>query len=184
MERWAFDPSWPYERALLEQLRWHRDGRRDDTRGPLAAWHSVRKLDGLRERYQTGDARAVLDALELCALDSLPMPPWLEVAFLKAYGALTCYAAKSWDDIFGPAHPKYTNILAAKQKMQISADVFMSAALRLYDDPSRPIDNGLYEEVASEFGIGKTLVQEYVAQHSKETGITLQYYKGLSTQPG
>ncbi|OQW87027.1 MAG: hypothetical protein BWK72_14915 [Rhodoferax ferrireducens] len=66
-----------------------------DMKAALGVW---------RERFEAGDTLALLQAIQLCADENLPMPSWLAVAFSKAMtGFLQPGGAHSLDLVFSSA---------------------------------------------------------------------------------
>jgi hypothetical protein len=63
-------------------------------------------LEILRAQFESGDKSRLLYAIYQCCLLRRPMPAWLQKAFIDAHNSATGYEIKSWDDAFGPPHPK------------------------------------------------------------------------------
>lgn len=134
----------------------------DNVRGPLFRWIGVQELRELGAAYEKGHKEAILEAVFTCALNSIPLPEWLETAFLKAYRNVRQYRAKSWDDVFGKAHKKGTQLATKRQEREKSLSVYHRIRAIKRAEPSTPIDDALFERVAGEFHIGSsTMMKEY-----------------------
>ena len=182
-DRWPFDPGWGVEEALLEQFRWHRAGRPDGrARGPFNAWSSARQLKECEERFKRLEKQAVLDGIYLCTLDDLSVPDWLSVAFIGAYYSVTQYEAKGWNDVFGDPHKKGSNLAARRNRLDLAPKLFMLAAEVLCAYPETVIDEGFYESVGNEFGVGKTLAQECISYFCTKTGYSLLSFREFSRE--
>src|SRR5262249_47809549 len=53
------------------------------------------------EFEERGDDRAILSALNLCALNKIPLPTWLANAFTKKFRDVEAFKYSSWDAAFG-----------------------------------------------------------------------------------
>jgi len=155
--------SWSFEDACSAQDEWeNRYGPNVRGRGPFFRWVGAEELKGIYELYRTGNKAAILEALHICSLNSLPLPRWCEIAFLKAYRDVRFYNAKGWDDVFGRPHPKGTQLAARKQEREYDMRVYRRIRQIKADNPSIPIDGYLFERIGREFGIGsKTLTEQY-----------------------
>lgn len=126
------------------------------TRGAVWQWGGAQLLLGRREFYE----RHPLDGMAVCALHDLVAPDWLARAFLRGFYAVTNCRARTWDEAFGPAFPKGTN-LASKRRARINRG---KAALAFSDilrrDPQRAVDKGLWEEIGKLIGEGATRAEE------------------------
>jgi len=163
--------SWTFEDAIEAQAEFEHDGK---GRGPLFRWLAAQDLKELHTLYFTGDTTALMDALFSCSLNSLPLPRWLEMAFLAAYRKVRHYKAKSWDDVFGRPHPKGTHLRTKDQERKYALRVFFRIEQIRRDEPHTAIDGAIFERVGKEFGIGgKTLTEEYYYKIKNN-------YKGLS----
>ena len=134
----------------------------DNVRGPLSRWIGAQELKELHTEYQKGHKEAILEAVFTCALNSFPLPGWLETAFLKAYRNVRQYRAKSWDDVFGKAHKKGTQLAAKRQEREKSLSVYHRILSIKRAEPSTAIAEELFERVGRETGLGgATVMKEY-----------------------
>lgn len=154
--------SWSFEDAWAAQEAWQGVDTHIKGRGPFFRWIGAGELQGLYEIYRKGNKAAVIEALYVCSLNSLPIPRWCEMAYLSAYRKIKHYKAKSWDDVFGRPHPKGTHLETKKQEREFAFKVYNRIEQIKRDDPSTPIDGYLFERIGREFGIGgKTLTEGY-----------------------
>ncbi|WP_408997958.1 hypothetical protein ACJ77P_08190 [Syntrophus buswellii] len=170
---WTFDEAWEAHEAWEAENGTPFDDRIDDlkagkitskklVRGPFFRWQGAQELVELYEVYRAGNRSAIIDALYVCSLNSLPIPYWCEMAFLSSYRQVTQFRAKSWDDVFGRPHKKGTHLATKRQDREKSLSVYYRIKEIKRADPSIPIDGFLFEKVGKEFGIGgKTLTEEY-----------------------
>lgn len=155
--------AWSLEDAIKAQDEWSTlYGPNVQGRGPICRWMGAQELKELHELYRTKNSAAIIEALFVCSLNSLPIPRWCEMAFLASYRKVRHYKAKSWDDVFGPPHPKGTHLKTKRQEREFGWKVYHRIQQVKKDDPSIPIDGWLFEKIGKEFGIGgKTLTEEY-----------------------
>jgi len=155
--------SWSIEDAIKAQDEWEaRYGPHVVGRGPLFRWVGTQELKELYDIYRAGKPHAILDALHVCSLNSLPIPRWCEMAYLAAYRKVRQYKAKSWDDVFGRPHPTGTHIKTKRQEREFSLRVYYEVERIKRKDPAVAIDGFLFESIGKKFGIGgKTLTEEY-----------------------
>src|SRR5262245_58171422 len=107
-------------------------------------------LEVLREKLDGGDKSMLLRAIYQCCLMKRPLPGWLRLAFVDAYESATGrYESKSWDRVFGQPHPKNTQLEKEKLRRRVIERVWTLKA----EDPERPIDRGLFEQIGEELGI-------------------------------
>jgi len=166
--------SWTFEDANKAQDEWKLAG--NQGRGPLFRWIGAIELREIYEAYQGGDGAAILEALHICSLNSLPIPQWCEYAFLKAYRNVRFFKTEknSWNEVFGRPHPKGTHLQTKRQERERGPKVYRRIEEILRDEPGTPIDGALFERVGRELAIGgKTLTEEYYYQEKKRYGPSL-----------
>jgi len=110
-------------------------------------------------------------------LDDLPVPDWLSIAFMNAYHSVTQHEKKGWNEVFGSAHRKGTNLAARRKRLELAPQLFMLAAEVLLSHPETAIDDGFYENVGKEFNIGKSLAGEYISAYSKSIGKDIKDFR-------
>jgi len=152
--------SWSFEDACEANEKWRgRFGPDIQGRGPLCRWIGAQELQGLYELYRTGKKSAIIEAIHICSLNSLPIPRWCELSFLVAYRKVRQYKAKSWDDVFERPHKKGVNLSSKKQEREKSYLVFKRIEQLKKNESIGP---DLFERVGKELGIGgKTLTESY-----------------------
>lgn len=161
--------AWSLEDAIKAQHEWSAIyGPNVVGRGPICRWMGAQELKELHELYRTKNSAAIIEALFVCSLNSLPIPRWCEMAFLASYRKVRHYKAKSWDDVFGLPHPKGTHLGTKRQEREKGWMVYEEIEKIRQDDPSIPIDGFLFESVGRKLGIGgKTLTEEYYYKEKK-----------------
>jgi len=155
--------SWTHDDAWQAQEEWEkRYGPNIAGRGPFFRWIGATELKTIYEKYRTGNCSAIMEALSICSLNSLPIPQWCEKAFLVSYRKVKFYKAKSWDDVFGRPHPKGMHVEAKRQELEKSYLIYRRIEQIKKEEPHTAIDGALFERVGKEFGVGgKTLTEGY-----------------------
>jgi hypothetical protein len=155
--------AWDFDDALKADKKWRsRYGPNIQGRGPLFRWAGAQELKEIYELYRARNPAAIIEALFVCSLNSLPIPRWCELSYLAAYRRVRQYKAKSWDDVFGRPHQKGKNLGAKEKEREYSLQVYYRIEDIKRKDPSVATDGALFERVGKEFGIGgKTLTEEY-----------------------
>lgn len=59
-----------------------------------------------KKKIEGGNKEVLLKAMHQCLIMKKPLPEWLRLAFLHAYQSAYPFEIKSWDEIFGPPHPR------------------------------------------------------------------------------
>jgi hypothetical protein len=63
---------------------------------------AIKTLDMKRFEFEErGDDRAILSAINLCAVNNIPFPTWLANAFTKKFRDVEAFKYSSWDAAFG-----------------------------------------------------------------------------------
>jgi hypothetical protein len=155
--------AWSFEDAWDAQEEWeNRYGPNIQGRGPFFRWAGAQELNELYDIHKDGNKQAVIEALYICSLNSLPLPRWCEMVFLSAYRQVRHYKAKSWDDVFGQPHVKGTHLEAKKEEREKSLRVYQRIKKIKQKNPDTPIDGHLFETVGKEFGTGgKTKTEQW-----------------------
>ncbi len=159
--------SWDLETACRVQNEW--EDNNGAGRGPLFRWIGAEELKGLYETYKEKKNPAlIIEVLHICSLNSLPLPRWCEMGFLKAYRKVRQYRAKSWDDVFGRPHKKGTHLETKRQEREKPHLVYRRIEEIRKNEPLTAIDGDLFERVGKELGIGaKTLTESYYYKELK-----------------
>lgn len=158
-------PDW-YRDAVLQAQRDTEKALADDPKRSAAdptlpIFKVVAEFDLLVEkaRFEAGDKAALLGAIRICANHDLVMPEWLARGFIRGYDKALRHEVGSWDDAFGRPFPKGKHLNAARKKRSKAPALWMK--VRKMHEAGRAIDDGLFEEVGEEFGLGKTQASEF-----------------------
>ena len=120
----------------------------------------------VEERYHRGDSTVFLEELLECLTDRKPIPKWLRMALMKAIvrGRFFC-GFDSWDSVFGPpcqtedGRPARGKTRAAELQRQLLMHRIYHRVVQL-DAQGENVDRGLFERVATEFGIGRARAEQ------------------------
>ena len=159
--------SWTFDEAWKEQEIFHaKYGDHIRARGPFFRWYDVQELKKFYQDYKDGNKQALMEAIFICSMNSLPLPRWCEIAFIKAYRHIRQYRAKHWEDVFGKAHPKGTHLETKRQEREYPVIIYERIQKIKKENPKTPIDGYLFESIGRELGIGS------------KTKIETLYYRG------
>ena len=157
--------SWDFERAWKAQEEWIEVR---GQRGPFHRWHGAQELKDIYELHKAGHKEALIEAIYLCSINSLPLPRWCEYGFLGAYRKVRHYRAKSWDAVFGTPHKKGMHLETKRQEREKRHLVYRRIEEIKKQEPSTATDWKLFERVGREFGIGaSTLTEEWYYKELK-----------------
>jgi hypothetical protein len=124
--------------------------------------HLAEILEILKQKFESGDKSALLNAIYRCLLMKRPLPEWLRLTFLHTYEAHARFEIRSWDQVFGPPVPKGTHL--EKEKLR---RLIINRVCELKTE--RPIDRGLFERVGEELGMpGSTVDGIYYDERSRQ----------------
>lgn len=126
-------------------------------------------LSELEQSYiDTGDGAIILEALYVCFLRDMPLPEWVQKAYLSAYRKVRQYGAGSWDEVFGRPHPKGTHLSAKRERWEKQEQVYFRVKEILKNEPETPIDAALFERVGRELGVGSKTKTEDIYYEVKK----------------
>lgn len=136
------------------------------------------ELERRRDRLGRGDTMEILHAVELCALENVPLPTWLASAYRAAFGAfLKPGGPTSLDQAFtSTTLPVSTAKKAAVARQDWALGVQLYAAVKKIA-PNHTAINGALDEVlrAKAWGVKKTkarrLVEMVERTHCELTGM-------------
>lgn len=77
-------------------------------------WGSAQQIMQKKDYY----AKHPIDGVASCVRNGLIAPDWLAVAFIQQYDKVLTCNVSTWDDAFGPAHPKGNHLSTLKLKRQ------------------------------------------------------------------
>lgn len=155
--------AWSVQDAI-EAEREHRaaGGEIASRTGPLYQWQAwCETLPILRERYETGDSKALLRALDVCAYAGLPMPAWCRHAYQDSFRKLVRYDCRSLDEAFG-YDLKGVNLVRAQERFRKSYVVALGVRLRVLDGET--VEDAL-RAVADEFSVSFSRAREWYYSH-------------------
>lgn len=126
----------------------------------------------LREEIESGTGAAVLAAVAQCAAHALPLPGWLAAAYLLRYERVASGECKGWsaEDAYGSPREPGENAASAQARAVYGPWAYELALQLIADDPSRPIDRALYEEVGCVIGRSAARVQVLIREHLASEG--------------
>jgi hypothetical protein len=130
----------------------------------LIIQHSRDRLDALKIQFEGGDDFALLSAIRECANFDLVMPDWVAQNYIRRFDRVLNCHVKSWDEAFGKPYAKGAHIAALRQHRTLRLAILSRIRQVRAMEPDTPIDDGLFERVGAEFGIGKTTCSELYYQ--------------------
>jgi len=133
-------------------------GRPDGSRWADPDWFVAtdRELIKLHERYNHGDNRAVLEAIDIL---SAVFPDWLRQAYFVAWGRYRRYEVDTLDQAFGVERPKGQHIEDAQKREELRKLILFRVYFLHYRE-NKPIDAGTFAQVADELGVSTGLVTQ------------------------
>ena len=108
----------------------------------------------LRHLYEAGERKRMLEMIFWCFRWDRPVPEWARSAFVGSYQKVHTAEVGSLDEAFGRPYPVGAQLAATRannQRSQIFARVE-----HLRETEGATVDEGLFERVGAEFGLGKT----------------------------
>lgn len=124
-----------------------------------------------QRRVETGDIKAVLDAVAFCAREEIVMPHWLAVAFCSRMHRFNTLQDKEIGESFSVEWPKGKSFTAAKRKQDshLIPVVVYQRVMELHRPPHKlPIDNELFARVAAEFRSNRTEIGNLYATGKRQ----------------
>lgn len=128
--------------------------------GPIWQWIGAQKLLQNRKAYEAD----VLSGVQVCAVHDLVMPIWLATAYSSAFTKTVNGHFGSWDEAFGAAHPKGTQLGALRRRRRNMVKVALAFSEKLQRDPTRAVDKTLWQEIGEAVGEGTTRAEELYRQ--------------------
>lgn len=115
------------------------------------------RLEVLRQRYESGQAEALLDAINICLSKPTVAPGWVQTAFGRGYVRYIGNQVKDLGEAFGIRRPRYFDLTAARRSDQ-RYDVYLR--VRALHKAGTPISKELFGAVGKEFNMGSTKAEE------------------------
>jgi hypothetical protein len=107
-----------------------------------------------KKKIEEGNKEILLKAMHQCLIMKKPLPEWLRLAFVQAYQSAYPFEIHSWDEIFGPPHPKGAHLKTRKQHFGLRLPI--SSRVRELAESGEKIDKGLFDKIGKEFNISGT----------------------------
>ena len=157
-----YEPAWAkaalYFRTDLVEHFGH--GARERRLQSLPQIHQ--RVEVFQRRYQKGDTLSLLQAIEACATENLPLPTWLYKAFKEALQKfLRPGGPRSLDGVFATKDIPTSTIEkaeAARQDWQLGAMIWRDTwSLANIDETITSFDKAINKALANtRYGVGKT----------------------------
>ena len=132
--------------------------------------HYLSEIESKREKIESGDGTALLSALESVAMSDAAMPDWLATQVVRSIRNYTHHKTTTLDEAFNVKRPDGYRRQAAKDRWNkgvlVVSDVI--ALIRA----GRPVDDGMFEEVGSSRGVGKTTAKKWYYFHKDNHTVT------------
>lgn len=162
----GFDP-WTFDLDA-----WKADAARAPFDGVGEAWLSqaiaADQLKRDRDRIEANGYQ-LLNAISFIAEHGLVMPDWLAQAYLRRFRRVVNLEVATLDAAFGPLPRKGEKVIRnLKRRRELLPLLNEKLCTVIQEDPSRPVDKALFEEVSKFFGIGATLAEELYREGVKE----------------
>ncbi len=135
----------------------------DHTPEPPAAIQKKPKLTDLaiedcRKRFEAGDPKALIEAMDYCARSGTAMPMWLGQAACDRFDKWFRYEVKTLDEAFG-VERKGERVSDRKQRLWLQPRVACEVS-RLHREENLPIDEALFEQVGKILNIKAGMVRD------------------------
>ncbi|MBN1783574.1 MAG: hypothetical protein JW812_01245 [Alphaproteobacteria bacterium] len=158
----------------------------DTSFSTLDKWAGVKGLMELYDFHVNGDKGAVLLALWVCFYYTLPIPQWVENAFVDAYDKVKFdYEEDTWDQVFGKPHPKNTKKDAQKNLREKGLKVFLRVEAIKKREPKTALDRGFFHNIGMKtFGISGSLAEKYYYHYKKLLPYKKKYPAGTVYRAG
>jgi hypothetical protein len=128
----------------------------------LPNWYAIRELEALKDKFNSGENSALLDAIFICARGIIPLPDWVADNYVERYKKILKFEVRTLDDAFGSPLDKGANLNALNKKKNIALNIWSSVLIAA--ESGTAIDDELFEEVGKKYNVGKTLAKEYYGE--------------------
>jgi len=129
----------------------------------MGAWCTAQAITANRDAIES-DGRLLLEAVAKVLDYGLQSPDWLGKAYRKRLAIFQTYETATLDRAFGLSPPTERSRRVLHSDRQLRGRVHAALLDRLRQEPDRPIDNSLWEEVGEQFGIGKDKCEKLYLQ--------------------
>lgn len=154
------DASWPFERVWQLEVTLYGEKAGTDPLGPVCKWQALHRMEKSGIRFLHGDRAALFEAIYQCATRDVLIPDWAARAFRRGYQEILNCRVDSWDEAFGPPFPKGFKISQAKRRRSLRPQIHVRI-MNIIKQESVPVDDELFQRVATEFHIGKRQCKQF-----------------------
>ncbi len=115
-------------------------------------------LSKLEIAHDSGNSRALMDAIRICADEGIPLPTWVRVAFVSAHERVARAQSGSWDEVLGKPYPngKLHNI--AKHK-RMDWEIYNDVVDMKRDEPRTSYEE-IYSRLAERYRVSTSTVRD------------------------
>jgi len=168
----SLPPGFDVWSASYKELSALIDSGKHDMQGPIAAqWFAASAIKERRADIEASGPE-LMRAVAIVARHGLVMPAWMAECYLARFAKIEKLEVASFDEAFGPLPYKpgarFEQFKKRRREIPLLSRELVSA---IKADPTRPIDNALFEEVGSKLGMGKTRAQELYWDGVREHGL-------------
>jgi hypothetical protein len=121
-------------------------------------------IEECRKRFEAGEKKELLEAIDYCARSGRAMPLWLVDAFCPRYAAWSRYEVKMLDQAFG-VERKGERIPDRRYRERLKPRV-AAEVNRLHTHEKLPIDEALFERVGKRLGISMGKARDVYYNHN------------------
>jgi hypothetical protein len=134
----------------------------------------------LRSRFEAGEQRALLDAVDICARAGIPLPWWLAEAFSTCFTAWRRLQIETLDETFKVTWPKGTRWNDLARREHLKWDV-LHRAFELRTRENLPFGEELFERIGRDLDISRSLANKiFYAPENKDDREYVSAYYGVA----
>ena len=134
-------------------------------------------IEDCRKRFEAGDPKSLIEAIDFCARSGSAMPMWLGEAVCARFDRWFRYEAKSLDQAFG-VERKRARISNRKLRLSLQPRVAWEV-IRLHREKKLPIDEALFELVGEKFNISMGTARAIYYDNNRWRKL----FEAMSTEP-
>jgi len=165
----AFDPwTATFEEALEAETEAERQrpGSDYEPDRSISQWAAAQHIvDHLRDRVESGDGNAAMDAVAQCVRSGLIAPDWLARKFLRCYDSVLNCRVASWDQAFGAPFPPRAKLEVWRLRRRMRWQLL--AFFRAPDAPPRTAEG--WKAAAAALGITPKQAKEWTPKTRSNT---------------
>lgn len=171
--------NWTPEEVLAAYQAYLKENSMADSKTPLHQWLALKHLDSLEAQFKT-DKSCLMEAIDVCAREGLPMPEWVAVAYREAYRrVIHTQEEKSWDVVFGDPYKKNTQLKAERKLRDLMVQVLNTAKEIRKSDTRPPSGKEFTREIGRRLWIGNRQAEEIYYKAIKDHRKTIHYFNPL-----